>query len=75
MDRVYSGCPECLALLHMAFLIFGSHLRYLFYFDFEVSRIFLAAVALAFGFMNGSLYGLVGLAVGYLISRATAGVD
>lgn len=40
--------------------------------DFDASRIFLVGMVLAFALMNGALYGLVGFAIGYIISRARA---
>ena len=52
------------------FSVFAYTCVFCFGFDFDATRTFVVAVTLVFAAMNGSLYGLVGFTLGYVVSKA-----
>jgi hypothetical protein len=54
----------------LPYSFFAHTCVFCFGFDFEATRTFLTAVLVAFALMNGSLYGLVDFAIGFIISKA-----
>lgn len=57
------------------FSVFAHACLFCFGFDFDATRGVVVSFAAAFAVMNGSLYGLVGIAIGHIVSRTKAKSD
>lgn len=69
------GCAVALVFFLWPFSLFAQGCFVCFGFDFDLKRGYVLAFAAMFAVMNGSLYGLVGIAIGYIISRSKTAVD
>ena len=64
------GVLGALLFYILPFSFFAHTCAFCFGFDFDATGPFFAAVVAALALMNGALYGLVGFAIGFIISKA-----